>query len=125
MEMSEQAKAARNEYMRKYREANKEKFAAARKHYYETHREQVKAAQRAYYAAHKEEVKIRHAVYWDNKAVASIETPEQPSLADEVQREFMRHRETNYEAPEVPGQIVRTAIKRLELRKRLNDNENK
>ena len=48
--MTEEAKLARNEYMKQYREKNKERIAATRRKYEATHKEQKREANARYWA---------------------------------------------------------------------------
>lgn len=121
--ITEHGNVARAEYIKKYRDANKDKIAESRRKYYETHKEQMKESSRKYYEAHKEEIKARNAVYWDKKAAESIiETPELRFNIDEMQ-EIQERDEDTYETPEMPCKAVRTIIKRYELRKKICESQ--
>ena len=53
----------RKEYMKAWKEANKESVKAKTKAYYEAHKEQMKEQSKAYYEAHKEEHKAYMKAY--------------------------------------------------------------
>lgn len=74
--LSEEARKAKNESARRYRERHKEQIAEYAKKYRAEHLEELRAYSREYQRTHREQIRAKQVEYWERKG------KEQMSMAD-------------------------------------------